>query len=168
MDKLNVRVPGWTTMRSDGSIKKREDAIIRPLFTNTGIPGYFTLAQEIPPALLDSPVPELDYTLEFYLEPVSRIDIQTEKVRLPSVYQVLWAVGYMTVELERVIGKGVVRFIHKPFRAYLCPWHGAEPWRQIVVRRTGRGYTVETVCVTDLVQDARYGYLSANSQSLPF
>lgn len=168
MDTLTVRVPGWTTMRSDGSIKKREDADIRTLFTNTGAPGYFTLAQEIPPAILDSPVPYFDYTLQFQLERASRIDIKTGKIRLPSVDQVLWAVGFMSVELTRVIGSGALRFIHKPFRAYHCPWHGAVPWRQIVVRRAGSGYTVETVCVTEPVCDALYGYLSARSPQLSF
>jgi len=168
MDKLTVRVPGWTTMRSDGSIKRREDADIRTLFTNTGSPGYFTLAQEIPPTLLDSPVPELDYILEFHLELIPRIDLQNGKTRLPSVDQVLWAVGFMSVELENVIGAGAIRFFHKPFRAHLCPFHGAEPWRQVVVRRTGRGYAVETVCVADPIRDELCGYLSASSPQLVF
>jgi len=163
MEKLTVRVPGWPTMRSDGSIKKREDTNIRTLFTNTGIPGYFTLAQEISPVLLSSPVPELDYALEVYLEPVSRIDIKTGKVGLPSIDQVLWAVGFMSVELENVIGGGAIRFMHKPFRAYHCAFQGAVAWRQIVVRRFGDGYAVQTVCVTDHVHDVIFGYLSASS-----
>ena len=168
MDKLTVRVPGWPTMRSDGSIKKREDADIRTLFTNTGIPGYFTLAQEIPPALLDSFVPAWDYVLEFHLEPVPRIDLRIGKVQLPSIDQVLWAVGFMSVELENVIGGGAIRFFHKPFRAHHCPWLGAKPWRQVVVRRADLGYTVETVCVTDPVHNELCGYLHAGSREFLF
>ena len=162
MDKLTVRVPGWTTMRSDGSIERREDTSIRRFFTSTGISGYFMLAQEIPPVLLDSSVPELDYVLEFYLDPVTRIDLQTRKVRLPSIYQVLWAVGFMNMGLVNIISGGAVRFFHKPFRAHQCRFPGAEPWRQIVVRRAGCGYAVETVCVTDPVHNEFCGYLSAS------
>ena len=162
MDRLTVKIPGWTSMRSDGSIKKREDADIRSLFANTFFPDYFKLAQEIPPTLLDSPVPELDYFLEFHLKPVSRVDIRTGKVKLLSADQVLWAVGFMSVELANVIGGGAIRFMHQPFRAHLCPFHGAESMRQIVVRRAGCGYTVETVSVTDQVRDALCGYLSTS------
>ncbi|MCX6717373.1 MAG: hypothetical protein NTU76_01695 [Candidatus Taylorbacteria bacterium] len=168
MDRLTVKIPGWTTMRSDGSIKRREDAIIRPLFTNTGIPGYFTLAQEIPPELLDATVPELDYVLEFRLKPAQRIEVRTGKVRIPTVDQVLWAVGFMSEELTNVIGGGAIRFMHQPLRAYHCPFHGAEPWRQIIVRRAGGGYTVETVCVTQPVHDTLCGYLSASSPRFAF
>jgi len=162
MNKLTVKVPGWTTMRSDGSIKSRKDTNIRRLFTNTGIPGYFTLAQEIPPSLLDQPIPELDYMFEFQTTPALRSDIQNKKVYLPSVDQVLWAIGFMSIELENAIGSGAIRFMHKPFRAHLCPFRGAEPWRQIVVRRVNCGYAVETVCVTDKFCVPIYAYLSTN------
>ena len=168
MDKLTVKVPGWTTMGSDGSIKKREDTSIRRLFTNTGIPGYFTVAQEIPPSLLDQPVPELDYMFELQSKPAPRIDIQTGKVYLPSIDQVLWAIGFMSMELGNAIGSGAIRFMHKPFRAHLCPFHGSEPWRQIVVSRIDCGYKIGTVCVADTLRRSAYGYLSAFSQHLPF
>jgi hypothetical protein len=156
------------TMGSDGSIKRREDTSIRRLFTNTGIPGYFTLAQEITPSLLDQPVPELDYMFEIQTEPASRIDIQTRKVYLPSIDQVLWAIGFMSVELENAIGSGAIRFMHKPFRAHLCPFHGSEPWRQVVVRRIDCGYKIETICVADRLHKSIYGYLSVRSQRLSF
>ena len=142
MEKVVVKVPAGDSFRD----VPRET--IRPLFEGTGIPGYFTIAMDIPPAMFDMEMPDKDYHFVFYEEKAPRAHLQQRKVHVPTVQQVLWAVGFANTELARVICKRPVRFAHQPFRAHKCPWKGGEPWRQIIVSRSKHGYSVETVSVT--------------------
>jgi hypothetical protein len=132
---------------------------IRPLFENTGVPGYFSMTMDIPPHFLDMEMPQRDYALMFYDVKVPRIDLQCGNVQLPTVEQVLWAIGWASVELMNVVSEKPIRFLHPPFRAHNCSWWHRNAWRQIVVSRHKEGYSVETVGVAQASDNTYLGYL---------
>ena len=132
---------------------------IRTLFANTGIPGYFLLATEIPPSILDLGIPDHDYHLVFNDRVLSQQQMVEAYLSYPSVQQVLWAVGYMSMEFQAVVSEGPVRFMHHPFRAHLCPWKSGQAWRQICLRRVEEGYLVGTVAVNQPYLCSYYCYL---------
>lgn len=117
---------------------------IAPLFRNVGIPGYFSITNEIPPDFMEGGVPQRDYMLTVH-EQVPRNYLRWGHLRRPSISEVLWAVGFMNSQLSGVASQLPVRFMHEPFRAYNC-WKGhPEIWRQILVRRSGKGFAIETI-----------------------
>ncbi|MEO8065922.1 MAG: hypothetical protein ABI643_03685 [Candidatus Doudnabacteria bacterium] len=131
------------------------DATIRPLFENVGIPGYFNIAAEIPPELMDAPVPESDYMLTFYDKPHTKA---YRAFRHPTVEETLWAVGWMSCELAGKICERPMRFLHRPFRVRYGRRRDPEAWRQIVVKRSGAGYAVETVAASTPVSGFQLAY----------
>lgn len=142
-----------------GTMSEMRSEPIRPLFEKISVPGYFSMAMEIPPHLFDMGMPTEDYCLAFSNEKLPRVFMHHGKLRFPSIRQVLWAVGFMNIELGVVIGEKPVRFIHQSFRAHECPWKGHDAWRQILVSRHGIGYSISTVCAASKSQDVLFGYL---------
>ena len=149
-----IKVLGYEILRCDVKI--------RPLFENTGIPNYFLLAQDIPPRLLDAEMPQRNYRLFLSDEKATRLDLQTRTLLLPSIEQVLWAVGYMSMEMANTIAENPIRFMHHPFRAHMCPFRGSTAWRQICVKQVDAHYCIETLGVTEPAKDALLGYVLAN------
>jgi hypothetical protein len=148
-----VRIPAGQNLQNTKGLS------IRTLFQNTGIPGYFSMTMDIPPCILDMEMPEEDYFLVFRDEKVPRDELKCGIVRIPSVQQVLWAIGWANMEMTHVICEKPIRFAHHPFRVHQCPWPGSDPWRQIVVSQSATGYSVETVCVKDDSQGVFWAYL---------
>lgn len=147
-----IKIPAYQTLR----FKEK----IRPLFENTGIPNYFLAAADIPSQLMDMDMPENDYWLLLEDAKVSRIDVQRRKILFPSVQQVLWAVGWMNIELANAVAERPIRFLHKPFRAHMCPWkRNKDVWRQLCIKLVDGHYSLETVCVQDPFQDMFLGYV---------
>lgn len=148
-----VKVPAGQTMPDI------RGELIRPLF-DAGIPGYFSLTTDIPPQFLEMEMPTEDYALFLCDKMVPRIDLRSREVQIPSVQQVLWAIGWGGTNFTKFLREKPVRFLHQPFRAYKCPWRGEEAWRQIIVSPKGIGFSVETVCVAAKDPgDIFFGYL---------
>ena len=148
-----VRIPAGS------SFQNSTHSLIRPLFENTGVPNYFSITPDIPPQVFDMEMPERDYTLAFRDERASRAELRSGVVHIPSLQQVLFAVGFMSVEMEAVIRDKPVRFVHPPFRVHKCPWKGSKPWRQILVSYRGGCYFVGTVCVADDFDGSFFAYV---------
>jgi len=137
-----VRIPGCGESRSY-PIHFLFDGVRKML------PDYFSISEDIPPSLFDLEISTDHYYFVFKDEKVCRFDLQRRKYCLPSIQEVLWAVGFMSVELASVISEKPVRFMHSPFHAHNSQSKGSETWRQIIVSRKGAGYSLETVGVGD-------------------
>jgi hypothetical protein len=135
------------------------EATIRPLF-NVGIPGYFTLASEIPSVLFDQNVPVHDYRLVVSRE-VPRVYLRTRQLRPPTIAETLWVLGFMNMGLSAVVSRYAVRFIHEPFCLSMRTPTYPEFLRQIVAKRSGRGFALETVAVNSAVKDFHLAYVMA-------
>ena len=133
------------------------DAKIGPLFYNTGLSGYFMLAAEIPQRLLNKPAPKGNYKLGFFTQVPTRRSYQ-HPFRLPTITEALWAVGYMPVPLANQICRSPLRFLHRPFRLHEGPGN-ASIWRQLLVRRAGSGYHIETVPAAEKIQNVQLAYV---------
>ena len=131
----------------------------RPFFWNTGLAGYFSIATEIPQEAFDVAVPRKCFTLFFGDERVSRAEIKREKYFLPSLEQSLWAIGFATIDTMNAICQKPARFMHRPFKIPHNNSKGRDVWRQILVRRVGTGYSLETVSVADKSTDSSFVYV---------
>jgi hypothetical protein len=126
---------------------------IRTLFESTGAPGYFMIATEIlahPAYELSAPEP--DFSLFITDTKVLRSDIKKRRFQYPSLQQVLWAVGFASVELMNVVCEKPIRFLHPPFHVPHCGLKTSDMWRQVCISRSeqaGTGYYVGTVGVTE-------------------
>lgn len=123
-------------------------ATIRSLFDDVGIPGYFTMAPEIPNGLFDEPVPERAYSL-FLCDKVPRDFLIRNDLRHPSPSESLWAIGCMNALLAEAICQSdvPVRFLHTGFRSEKHHYHmfPNATLRQLVVRRSQNGFEIGTV-----------------------
>ena len=129
------------------------------MFEGTGIPGYFLIASELLLLLCTKEIPERDYRLVLYDERAPREDLHRGIVAVPSLLQVLWAIGFANTELTNAVCEKPIRFAHRPFRVNPS-WRGKSPLRQIAMSRNAVGYTAETVCVTDKSHGFFWAYLS--------
>jgi hypothetical protein len=129
---------------------------VRDLVYNTGIPGYFLVATEIPEDLWKSEAPPRDYSLTFYKEVPKQF---LRAIRLPTAQEALWAIGYMSVPLSVKICETPLRFLHRPFLGFKCPPERPDSWRQIVVKREGVGYSIVTVPARTPVGGFQLGYI---------
>ena len=149
-------------MRQIVKVPGRHNRIIRPLFANTGLAGYFFIAAEIPQEFFDQEITRENYSLFISDERVSQDYLDRGQVILPSIAQVLWAVGFAGVELMGIISEKPVQFIHPPFR---IPCNNSEDdnvWRQIQVSRAerkDRGFIVGTVCAHEESAGSLFAYL---------
>jgi hypothetical protein len=126
---------------------------IRKLFENTGAPGYFMIATEIlaHPAY-ELSAPDMDFSLFITDTKVPRSDIKERKFQHPSLQQVLWAVGFASMELMNVVCEKPIRFLHPPFHVPHCGLKHSTMWRQVCISRSkkaGVGYYVGTVGVSE-------------------
>lgn len=152
MRKILVKVPAGQKIGIRGGL-------IRPIF-DVGIPGYFSLTMDIPPQFFEMEIPAEDYSIILCDERIPRINLLCGEIHVPSIQQVLWAIGWNGTNLTKFIYERPVRFLHQPFRSHKCPWEGREAWRQIIVSRKGCGFSIETVCVADRdLQKMFFGYI---------
>ncbi|HYF05731.1 MAG TPA: hypothetical protein VEA59_06200 [Patescibacteria group bacterium] len=134
-----------------------KETIIRSQFEKAGVPDFWVIAPEIDRALLDRTAPAENFMLVIYDE-VPQFALTFGKVRQPTLEEVLWATGFMNTSLATQVGKSPIRFQHQPLIP-LGTWQGSDYFRQIVVKRAGKGYTLETVAANKPYPNERFVYV---------